>query len=114
MEGTLEDKNDVPSHSVLTLGYGNKTEKLGFWWYTGGTIPAHRAYIPGTALEAATGDVKGITIIFDEETRIEEIVNGKSSNGKSDEWYDLSGRKLEGKPTQKGLYINNGRKVLIK
>ena len=110
LEGTLEDMT-VDSHSVLTLGKGNKTGEYGFWWYTGTTIPANRAYIPGIALEA---DVKGITIVFDDETRIEEIVNGKSSNGKSDEWYDLSGRKLEGKPTQKGIYINNGRKTLIK
>ncbi|MBO4641267.1 MAG: BspA family leucine-rich repeat surface protein [Bacteroidaceae bacterium] len=113
LTGTLMDW-EVEPHSVLTLGYGKKTEELGFWWYTGTTIPANRAYIPGTALESTTGDVKGITIVFDDETRIEEIVNGKSSNGKSDEWYDLSGRKLEGKPTQKGIYINNGRKTLIK
>ena len=29
-------------------------------------------------------------------------------------WFDLSGRKLTGKPTQPGLYINGGRKVVIK
>ena len=29
-------------------------------------------------------------------------------------WYDLSGRKLYGKPTKKGLYIHNGRKFAIK
>jgi hypothetical protein len=29
-------------------------------------------------------------------------------------WYDLSGRKLEGKPTQQGIYICNGKKVVIK
>ena len=30
------------------------------------------------------------------------------------EWYDLSGRKLDTKPTAKGLYINGGRKVVVK
>ena len=30
------------------------------------------------------------------------------------DWYDMSGHKLSGKPTQKGLYINNGKKVVIK
>ena len=29
-------------------------------------------------------------------------------------WYDLSGRKLSGKPTAKGLYIHNGKKRIIK
>ena len=32
----------------------------------------------------------------------------------SDAWYDLSGCRLNAKPTAKGLYINNGRKVVIK
>jgi hypothetical protein len=30
------------------------------------------------------------------------------------QWYDLEGRKLQGKPTQKGVYISNGRKVVVK
>ena len=29
-------------------------------------------------------------------------------------WFDLSGRKLAGKPTQKGIYVNSGKKVMIK
>ena len=29
-------------------------------------------------------------------------------------WYDLQGRKLEGKPTKKGVYINNGKIIVIK
>jgi hypothetical protein len=29
-------------------------------------------------------------------------------------WYDMSGHKLSGKPTKKGMYINNGKKVVIK
>jgi hypothetical protein len=29
-------------------------------------------------------------------------------------YYDLNGRKLTGEPTQKGIYILSGRKVVIK
>ena len=29
-------------------------------------------------------------------------------------WYDLNGRRLDGKPSEKGIYINGGRKVVIK
>ena len=29
-------------------------------------------------------------------------------------WYSLDGRKLDAKPTKKGLYIHNGNKVVIK
>jgi hypothetical protein len=32
----------------------------------------------------------------------------------SDTWYTLSGMKLQDKPTQKGIYINNGKKIIIK
>ena len=32
----------------------------------------------------------------------------------SDDWYTLSGTRLNGKPSAKGLYIVNGRKVVIK
>ena len=31
-----------------------------------------------------------------------------------DAWYSLDGRKLNGKPTAKGLYIHNGRKEVVK
>jgi hypothetical protein len=30
------------------------------------------------------------------------------------QWYDLNGRKLDGKPTKKGVYIQNGKKVVVK
>lgn len=32
----------------------------------------------------------------------------------ADGWYDLGGRKLPGKPASKGVYIQNGKKVVIK
>ena len=40
----------------------------------------------------------------------EEIVNGKSSNGK---WFDLQGRRLSGKPAR-GIYIEDGKKKVMK
>ena len=52
-----------------------------------------------------------------EVTSIGTIDNGKwtiDNYADADGWYDLQGRKLSGKPTQKGLYINNGRKIVIK
>ena len=32
----------------------------------------------------------------------------------SDAWYSTDGRRLNGKPAQKGVYINNGKKIIIK
>ena len=38
----------------------------------------------------------------------------KMSDTDAGNWYTLDGRKLNGMPTKKGIYINNGRKVIIK
>ena len=34
--------------------------------------------------------------------------------GSAGAWYTIDGRRVSGKPTQKGIYVNNGRKVVIK
>ena len=44
-------------------------------------------------------------------TGIEEV-RWQKSDGRSNVWYDLSGRRLNGQPTKKGLYIVNGRKLI--
>jgi len=51
----------------------------------------------------------------DEASGIIEISNDKSGmrNG-DDAWYDLSGRRLMGVPAQRGIYIHEGRKVVVK
>ena len=30
------------------------------------------------------------------------------------EWYSLDGTRLSGKPSAKGVYVNNGKKIVIK
>ena len=35
------------------------------------------------------------------------------SNPLQQTWYTIDGRRLNGKPTSKGIYINNGRKIVI-
>ena len=32
----------------------------------------------------------------------------------SDVWYDLQGRRYKGKPSVPGIYVNDGKKVLLK
>ena len=43
-----------------------------------------------------------------------DITPATTQSTLDDAWYDLNGRKLSGKPTQKGVYIYNGKKVVIK
>ena len=83
------------------IGYAN----------TNRTLNAFRAYIyiPESAA------VRSFAMDFGDDSTlgIQQIVNSKSSNSKS-EWYSLDGRQLQGKPAQKGVYITKGRKIFIK
>ena len=63
-------------------------------------------------LHIAGANARVIDLIsFDETTGISGI---SGNTGISGAWYDLNGRKLNAKPTTKGMYILNGRKVVIK
>lgn len=43
-----------------------------------------------------------------------KVINGNDNvNGKGN-WYTLDGQRLNSQPTQKGIYINNGKKIVIK
>ena len=53
-----------------------------------------------------------ITLVFDEATGVNGVIGVKEVNDGS--WYDLNGRKLNGMPTKKGVYILNGKKVVVK
>ena len=82
------------------------------------TINAFRAYftLNGITAGEASGnlDIKAFVLNFGEETGINEISKESRSLEVSGGWYLLDGRRLEDKPTQKGIYIHDGRKVLIK
>ena len=63
-------------------------------------------------LSVNTGEPSArITLVFDDATGVGSIENGKLT---IDNWYDLNGRKLQGMPTKKGVYILNGKKVVVK
>ena len=68
-------------------------------------------------LSVNTGEPSArITLVFDDETTGVESVELRTENGEfaTATWYDLNGRKLDKMPTKKGVYIMNGRKVVVK
>lgn len=84
-----------------------------FWYSTGKTdIKAFRGWFElGAVLNKETNfEVKMLVMIDDEETRVEGL-NGKQLE--HDAIYDLSGRKVS-KPKQRGIYIVDGKKTLIR
>ena len=103
--------------SNLYLGSGSTL----YWPSSNKTINAFRGYFhlePDPTGDGSGFGVRAFNLNFgdDDATGIVSIENGKwiIDNGAGAGWYDLSGRKLQGKPTAKGLYINNGKKVVIK
>ena len=107
------DPTDIydDEHDKFYLGNNNKL----YWPETDGySVKAFRAYFD---LSSAPTGVRDFVLNFDEDdaTGIISTTNLTNyTNSAGAGWFDLSGRKLQGKPTKKGLYINNGRKVVIK
>ena len=86
------------------------------------TIGAFRAYFKIGDGDALARQITAFNLDFgdsSESTGIREIDTDPAPSpsptgvGRSAEWYSLDGRKLDGKPTVKGLYIHEGRKVVI-
>jgi uncharacterized protein YjdB len=46
-------------------------------------------------------------------TSIDNLNVNDNLNDNEATWYDLNGRRLQGKPSQKGIYIKDGRKVVV-
>ena len=104
---------DSDDKSILFMGGASKLH----YPAKGASIGAQRAYFKiGEDGAASNARIASFNIDFGEgeATGIQEIVNSKSVNSQSDGWYTLDGRQLDGKPTQSGVYINGGRKVVIK
>jgi uncharacterized membrane protein len=47
-------------------------------------------------------------------TGISHVEQSSMAEGQNDEWFTPEGQKLNGRPTAKGIYIRNGRKVILK
>lgn len=73
-----------------------------------GTIPAGKNYLLDSTITPQGAPL--LTIVFDENTTgISQIENEETRN---DNYYDLMGRKIQ-KPSNKGLYIQKGRVVVV-
>jgi hypothetical protein len=77
---------------------------------TGGTIPANRGYL---VVAPSSGNAPELSITIGDDTTGIGTVGCDSVATDNDEWYTLDGQKLQQAPTQKGLYIKNGKKVVI-
>ena len=108
--------------SILFMGAGNKLN----WPLSGASLGACRAYFQ--LADGAEAREFKLNFSSEETTNISAVA--RSAEGRLlpegrknstlytlhstlSEWYTLDGRKLDKKPTRKGLYIYGGRKVVI-
>lgn len=107
-----ETVTGITTESQLFVLYKDKFVKV-----TSGTdIPAAKCYLDLSSVAAA--GTRGFYYIEggdDGATAIREVRSGEAGSEKTADggWHDLQGRKLTTKPA-KGLYIRNGKKVVVK
>lgn len=97
---------EADNTSVLNIGSGNAIGHA-----MGRTLHPFRAHFELNN----SSNVKGCVMNFGgDETAINIPLDDKWGTKGRDVWYTLDGMKLERKPTQKGIYINNGLKIKVK
>ena len=81
-----------------------------------GTIKANRAYLQVLTSDYEELMVAKLRMVFHDggATEIEALERGQEEDAKSIGWYTLSGQRLPQRPSVAGLYINNGRVVMVK
>jgi hypothetical protein len=104
-QGTLEPTTIAASTSTVNNYAFNGTAFV--WVKNALEVGANKCWLTIGASSART-----LNIVFDDATGVKEVIEVNEVSDNS--WYDLSGRKLQGKPNKKGVYIMNGKKVVVK
>ena len=106
---TLEPTDGDVTNLILT---GTSPQNASFKTLAASrTFGANKAYlqIPTSVLSSSAN---AVGIIFDDETNGIESISGMGhANG---DWFTIDGRRLNSMPVQKGVYILNGNKIVIK
>jgi hypothetical protein len=113
-QGTMEEKTFTDADMAAADYYvcnGKQFVKV----RGAGTLGANKAYLKFVTDQqlsapqyiSISGDLGEGT------TRIDNLNVNDNLNDNEATWYDLNGRRLQGKPSQKGIYIKDGRKVVV-
>ncbi len=87
--------------------------KDAFILYGGGTLASGKVFLALPQSSKSRPATRSIVIDGDDTTGMSEALSVESEESAGD-WYDLQGRRLEGRPLKRGLYIHNGQKTVIK
>ena len=111
LTGTIAE-TDVTTNDLI-LGKSEIDNAIGFYRVREpGKLAAGKAYLKDMV---PTAGARMLSLEFyDDATDIREKVKVNSEKFATAEWYTLDGRKLQGRPTKKGLYLLNGKKVVVR
>lgn len=101
------------SDKAVVMTYGKPKDivgYMGFYHYTGKTLKANKAFLIYDPEEGS--DVNSLTISVEEDD-LDYINNVDESKG-NETWHTLQGICLNVAPTHPGIYIRNGKTVVIK
>lgn len=106
-------QEDAITGGVLTLGH-NSQGTVGFYKYNGKVVPPYRAYLTSNTVT----DAKDFCLFVIDDNIDDDFIEGvvthindaSQPTAREDVYYDMTGRKLPGKPTRHGIYIVNGKK----
>ncbi len=115
-DGMRVYQSDSDRGSILTLGR-NSSGNLGFFYYQGEFIQPYRAYLTYNFIQNVNARYSFVIddTTDEEATGVETIETARSAESQLDGvWYSLDGRRLAGLPTRSGVYIVNGKKVVIR
>ena len=110
-EGQTVGPDGTTDYIFYMLSLDKNGENVGFYWKNGGapfTAKAHKAYL---AIPKSS-DINISAFSFDDLNGIKGIES--DSIVENGEIYTLSGIRVNGKQLPKGIYIVNGKKVVIK
>ena len=109
MIGTMKAISHADALNKFILQDDNKWHQVTSASATAAAIGAYRAFIERTALGGSARQYS-VAVDADGTTAIKTLQTIDADG--TERWYDLNGHRLQGKPTQKGTYIVNGKKVV--
>ncbi|MBR6456891.1 MAG: hypothetical protein IKS72_08230, partial [Prevotella sp.] len=138
-EFSVKDVNIVPAEPTINRGTEDEPKAIVGTYVADTTVPNLCLFLNGGNFYYSKGltRMKGFRAYFDfydvltsvanssnagakiglniegETTSLNEELRMKSEESVG-EWYSIDGRKLNGEPTRKGVYIRDGRKVVVK
>ena len=96
------DFESIYVNEVKVLGpKGNKAASVEAWWNEDGTVSISGLTEKSVVSIRVSGEPSPAAV---REMRVETREN----------WYEMSGRKLAGKPTRNGVYVHNGKLEMVK